>query len=64
MKYVLEKITVTESQPHHNTTRFFLPALRDDFKMSVRHVVVKKFKPRTETEEPKISEERAPDKRQ
>ena len=57
MNYVLEKITVTESQPRENTARFFLAALRDDFKMPVRHTVVKKAKPRSQPEEPKISEE-------
>jgi hypothetical protein len=31
--------------------------LRDDFKMPVRHVVVKKVKPRSEPKEPKITEE-------
>ena len=57
MKYVLEKITLTESQPRDNTARFFLAALRDDFKMPVRHIVVKKSRPRTQPDEPKISEE-------
>jgi plasmid replication initiation protein len=57
MKYVLEKIAITECQPRDNTARFFLAALRDDFKMPVRHVVVKKVKPRSEPKEPKITEE-------
>src|SRR5271166_4027357 len=57
IKYVLEKITLTESQRRDNTARFFLAALRDDFKTPVRHVVVKKSKPRSEPEEPRISEE-------
>ena len=57
MQYVLEKITITEFQPRDNTARFFLAALRDDFKMPVRHVVVKKVKPRSEPKEPKITEE-------
>ena len=48
---------MTESQPRENTARFFLAALRDDFKTPVRHVVVKKAKTRSEPEEPKISEE-------
>jgi plasmid replication initiation protein len=55
--YVLDKITLTEHEPRDNTARFFLAALRDDFKMPVRHVVAKKPKRRTEPEEPKISEE-------
>jgi plasmid replication initiation protein len=57
MKYVLEKIAITECQPRDNTARFFLAGLRDDFKMPVRHVVVKKVKPRSEPKEPKITEE-------
>lgn len=57
MEYVLEKITLTESQPRDNTARFFLAALRDDFKMPVRHAVAKKSKPNIQPEEPKISEE-------
>jgi hypothetical protein len=31
--------------------------MRDDFKMPVRHAVVKKVKPRSEPKEPKITEE-------
>jgi hypothetical protein len=57
MKYVLDKIKLTECQPRENTARFFLAALRDDFKMPVRHTVVKKAKPRSEPPEPVISEE-------
>ena len=57
LKYVLDKIAITECQPRDNTARYFLAALRDDFKMPVRHVVVKKPKPRREPEKPKITEE-------
>jgi plasmid replication initiation protein len=44
MQYVLDKITLTESQPRENTARFFLAALRDDYKMPVRHIPAKKIK--------------------
>jgi plasmid replication initiation protein len=61
MKYVLDKINLTESQPRENTARFFLAALRDDFKMPVPHTVAKKTKPRSKQPEqpqaPAISEE-------
>ena len=57
LKYVLDKIAITECQPRDNAARYFLAALRDDFKMPVRHVVVKKTKPRSEPEEPKITDE-------
>ena len=57
MKYVLDKIALTESQPRDNMAGFFLAALRDDYKMPVRHVPAKKAKTRSEPEEPKISEE-------
>jgi plasmid replication initiation protein len=57
MKYVLDKITLTESQPRDNTARFFLAALRGDFKMPVRHTVVKKAKPRIEPAQSEVSEE-------
>jgi plasmid replication initiation protein len=35
--YVREKITLTESQPRENAGRFFMAALRDDFKLPVRY---------------------------
>ena len=57
LKYVLDKIAITECQPRDNAARYFLAALRDDFKMPVRHVVGKKPKPRSEPAEPKITEE-------
>ena len=57
LKYVLDKIAITECQPRDNTARYFLGALRGDFKMPVRHVVLKKTKPRSQPEEPKITEE-------
>jgi plasmid replication initiation protein len=48
MQYVLDKITLTESQPRENTARFFLAALRDDYKMPVRHIPAKKIKAQKE----------------
>ena len=48
MQYVLDKIALTESQPRENTARFFLAALRDDYKMPVRHVPAKKIKAQKE----------------
>jgi len=48
MQYVLEKIALTESQPRENTARFFLAALRDDYKMPVRHIPAKKIKAQKE----------------
>jgi plasmid replication initiation protein len=58
MKYVLDKIAVTESQPRDNTARFFLAALRDDYKLPVRHIPPKKVKPKREVlPAPEISEE-------
>ena len=61
MKYVLEKIALTERQPRDNTAGFFLAALRDDYKMPVRHVPAKKVKPKQEPPpvllEPEVSEE-------
>jgi len=59
MKYVLDKIAVTESQPRDNMARFFLAALRDDYKMPVRHIPAKKVKPKRDPlPEPEISEEK------
>jgi len=49
MKYVLDKIALTESQPRDNMAGFFLAALRDDYKMPVRHVPAKKVKPRSQS---------------
>jgi plasmid replication initiation protein len=57
LKYVLDKIAITEYQRRDNAARYFLAALRDDFKMPVRLAVVKKPKPRSEPEEPKITDE-------
>jgi plasmid replication initiation protein len=61
MKYVLDKIALTERQPRDNMAGFFLAALRDDYKMPVRHVPAKKIKPRSEPvpilPEPEVSEE-------
>jgi plasmid replication initiation protein len=56
MQYVLDKISVTEREPRDNVARFFLAALRDDYKIQVRHVPVKKPKPRTEPL-PEVGEE-------
>jgi plasmid replication initiation protein len=56
--YVREKIQLTELQPRDNMARFFLAALRDDFKMPVRHVPTKKVKLKKEPPpEPVVSEE-------
>jgi plasmid replication initiation protein len=58
MQYVLDKITLTESQPRENTARFFLAALRDDYKMPVRHIPTKKIKAQKEVfPVPEITEE-------
>jgi plasmid replication initiation protein len=58
IKYVLDKIAVTESQPRDNMARFFLAALRDDYKMPVRHIPARKVKPKRDPlPEPEISEE-------
>jgi plasmid replication initiation protein len=58
MQYVLDKITLTESQPRENTARFFLAALRDDYKMPVRHMPAKKIKAQKEVlSVPEITEE-------
>jgi plasmid replication initiation protein len=48
LQYVLDKIALTESQPRENTARFFLAALRDDYKMPVRHIPAKKIKAQKE----------------
>ena len=48
IQYVLDKIALTESQPRENTARFFLAALRDDYKMPVRHIPAKKIKAQKE----------------
>jgi plasmid replication initiation protein len=61
MKYVLDKIALTESQPRDNMAGFFLAALRDDYKMPVRHVPAKKVKPRRQSvpvvPDPEVSDE-------
>ena len=57
LKYVLDKIAITEYQRRDNAARYFLAALRNDFKMPVRLAVVKKPKPRSEPEAPKITDE-------
>jgi hypothetical protein len=58
MRYILDKIAVTESQPRDNTARFFLAALRDDYKMPVLHIPAKKTRPKSvPPPEPEISEE-------
>ena len=36
IQYVREKITLTELEPRENIARFFMAAVRDDFKMPVR----------------------------
>jgi plasmid replication initiation protein len=36
--YVREKITLTELEPRENVARYFMAALRDDFKLPVRRV--------------------------
>jgi plasmid replication initiation protein len=38
MEYVREKLTLTELEPRENVARFFMAALRDDFKLPVRRV--------------------------
>jgi plasmid replication initiation protein len=35
--YVREKLTLTELEPRENAARYFMAALRDDFKLPVRH---------------------------
>ena len=61
MKYVLDKIALTESQPRDNMAGFFLAALRDDYKMPVRHVPAKKVNPRRQSvpvvPDPEVSDE-------
>jgi plasmid replication initiation protein len=61
MKYVLDKIALTESQPRDNMAGFFLAALRDDYKMPVRHVPAQKVKPRRQSvpvvPDPEVSDE-------
>jgi hypothetical protein len=58
LEYVREKIQLTELQPRDNMARFFLAALRDDFKMPVRHVPAKKVKVKREPPpEPVLSQE-------
>jgi hypothetical protein len=57
-EYVCEKMQLTELQPRDNKARFFLAALRQDFKMPVRHVPMKKAKIKREpVPEPVVSEE-------
>ena len=34
-----EKLTLTELEPRENAARYFMAALRDDFKLPVRHSV-------------------------
>jgi len=61
MKYVLDKIALTESQPRDSMAGFFLAALRDDYKMPVRHVPAKMVKPRRQSvpvvPDPEVSDE-------
>jgi hypothetical protein len=58
IQYVRDKIAVTESQPRDNMARFLLAALRDDYKMAVKHVPAKRVKPKPQPlPEPEISEE-------
>jgi plasmid replication initiation protein len=37
IEYVREKLTLTELEPRENAGRYFMAALRDDFKLPVRH---------------------------
>jgi plasmid replication initiation protein len=61
VKYVLEKVELTERQPRDNAAGYFLAALRDDYKMPVRYVPAKKAKPKPQPSpiplEPELSEE-------
>jgi plasmid replication initiation protein len=58
LEYVREKIAVTELQPRENVARFLLAALRDDYKLPVRHVPAKKVKPKIPpSPEPEFTEE-------
>ena len=36
IEYLREKITLTELEPRENAARYFMAALRDDFKLPVR----------------------------
>lgn len=36
IEYVREKLTLTELEPRENAARYFMAALRDDFKLPVR----------------------------
>jgi plasmid replication initiation protein len=38
IEYVREKVTLTELEPRENVARYFMAALRDDFKLPVRRV--------------------------
>jgi plasmid replication initiation protein len=58
LEYVREKIAVTELQPRENVARFLLAALRDDYKLPVRHVPAEKVKPRVlPPPKPELTEE-------
>src|SRR5208282_1257641 len=62
MQYVLDKISVTEREPRDNVARFFLAALRDDYKPQVRHVP-EKAKERQEAARHKKAEQEADEAR-
>jgi plasmid replication initiation protein len=38
IEYVREKVTLTELEPRENVARYFMAALRDDFKLPIRRV--------------------------
>ncbi len=42
IEYLREKITLTELEPRENAARYFMAALRDDFKLPVRREPEKK----------------------
>jgi plasmid replication initiation protein len=50
--YVREKLTLTQSEPRENPTRFFLAALRDDYKPSAAKRIAMNKPPRVPPEPP------------
>jgi plasmid replication initiation protein len=62
IEYVREKLTLTELEPRENVARFFMAALRDDFKLPVR-LAAQTAKPKRRlappiVEQPQSDEER------
>jgi plasmid replication initiation protein len=62
IEYLREKLTLTELEPRENAARYFMAALRDDFKLPVRHgdhpkKSSKRPAPSTVEEVPKTEEE-------